>query len=175
MAANFQSPSIEADSSSSRILSVITWKPFCHRGHRWIRWLMCQRLYTGETDLTDDTINKGDTGDRSDQGDIYGPQVTFVTPQRWSGWFSDSLNSWSAPINTWLNVWTYGKVVTSSNDITRRSDMMDDSDYHFDFFQDEGKFSGNARWKRRRCALVFFSASRTSEKLLALWLVYIAF
>ena len=46
---------------------------------------MCQRLYTGETDLTDDTINKGDTGDRSDQGDIYGPQVTFVTPQRWSG------------------------------------------------------------------------------------------
>ena len=42
---------------------------------------MCQRLYTGETDLTDDTSSKGDTGDRSDQGDIYGPQVTFVTPQ----------------------------------------------------------------------------------------------
>ena len=53
--------------------------------------------------------------------------------------------------------------------------MMDDSDYHFDFFQDEGKFSGNARWKRRRCALVFFSTSRTSEKLLALWFVYMAF
>ena len=38
--------------------------------------------------------------------------------------------------------------------------------YHFDFFQDEWKFSGHipARRKRRRCALVFLCASRTSEK-----------
>ena len=41
--------------------------------------------------------------------------------------------------------------------------MIDEN--HFDFFQDEGKFSRHPRWKRRRCALVFLRASRTSETL----------
>ena len=51
--------------------------------------------------------------------------------------------------------------------------MIDE--YHFDFFQDEGKFSRHARRKRRRCALVFLRASRTSETLsLSFVLVFLA-
>ena len=128
----------------------------CHRCHSLTACVTC---VTGVTDVTGVTGVTGVTacvtgklGNNRDKNDSGDSNSNMLDP------FLDSLTVLFSA-NEYCGY--MGKIL-----ITKPLyEMIDEN--HFDFFQDEGKFSGHARRKRRRCALVFLGASRTSETFIA--------